>query len=90
MALPLTNLMNQLQVGREMSLLGDYSAAAVYFEGVLAGISKYALLPTSQTLTCRRGLNKLLSSEVEPKKRAPEGICLLRGLMLVSLYCALR
>mmetsp|Transcript_11063 Transcript_11063/g.27842 ORF Transcript_11063/g.27842 Transcript_11063/m.27842 type:complete len:506 (+) Transcript_11063:267-1784(+) len=41
MALPLTHLQNQLQVGREMSLLGDYSAAAVYFEGVLAGIAKH-------------------------------------------------
>jgi hypothetical protein len=76
MALPLTHLMTQLQVGREMSLLGDYSAAAVYFEGVLAGISKYALLPTSHTATCRRGLNKLLSSKVESRKRAPKGICL--------------
>jgi len=44
MALPLTHLQHQLQVAREMSLLGDYSSAGVYFHGVLTAVAKHMKL----------------------------------------------
>ena len=43
MAMPLTHLQHQLQVAREMSLLGDYNSAEVYFDGVLSDMSKCVL-----------------------------------------------
>ena len=49
MAMPLTHLQHQLQVAREMSLLGDYSSAEVYFDGVLSDMSKCVLPLPSQT-----------------------------------------
>lgn len=40
MSLPLSHMQHQLQVAREMSLLGDYSSGEVYFECFLTAVQK--------------------------------------------------
>ncbi|KAK9815628.1 hypothetical protein WJX72_007089 [[Myrmecia] bisecta] len=73
----LGSVKSQLTVAREQALLGDYSSATVYFEGVLSQINKYLATVEdpyvrSKWQSCRKALQQEadLAAEVDKQKQA--------------------